>query len=451
MQRPFQVLIAEDEPSYSQAVSAALVSRGHEVTVCETAAAARAALRESDWDALLLDLRLGEDDGTEVLAEVQRSDEHLQTVIVTGFANTESAIRALRLGAFDYLTKPGSFDEVVARVENAAQKTRLGRQNRDLRYQVQRQIRSEIVTCSPKMNALLDTIVRVARARTPVLIEGESGVGKELVAQHLHRASHRAAATFVDLNCAAVAESLFESELFGHEKGAFTGAGNEKPGLVEVADGGTLFLDEIGEMPAETQAKLLRVLDSGSFYRVGATRKRRADFRLVAATNRSLRDAVAAGRFRQDLFYRLNGIGVVIPPLRERREDIPLLLEHFARQLPVKRRFAPSAVAALGAYAWPGNVRELGFAVERIGLLTDDEVVEAHHLPAEFQAAHHTSVPDPAQPDLQSASNGNGGPTPVRDRVVKALEQTRWHRGRAADELGVSARTLHRWMKRFGL
>ena len=209
------------------------------------------------------------------------------------------------------------------------------------------------------MSALLDTIVRVAHARTPVLIEGESGVGKELVAQHLHRASNRAAATFVDLNCAAVAENLFESELFGHEKGAFTGAGNEKPGLVEVADGGTLFLDEIGEMPAETQAKLLRVLDSGSFYRVGATRKRRADFRLVAATNRNLRDVVAAGRFREDLFYRLNGVGVVIPPLRERREDIPLLLEHFARQLPVKRRFAPSAVAALGAYAWPGNVREL--------------------------------------------------------------------------------------------
>ena len=187
------------------------------------------------------------------------------------------------------------FDEVVARVENAGQKTRLARENRDLRYQAQRQIRTEILTNSPRMRAVLATIEKVATARTPVLIEGESGVGKELVAQHLHRASTRASRAFVELNCAAVAEALFESELFGHEKGAFAGNGNEKPGLVEVADGGTLFLDEVCEMPAKVQAKLLRVLDSGTFYRVGATRKRRADFRLVAATNRSLRSSVAAG------------------------------------------------------------------------------------------------------------------------------------------------------------
>ncbi len=298
---------------------------------------------------LLLDLKLPDADGVDILARVRKEHPDLQTIIVTGFANVQSAIDTMRLGAFDYLTKPPNFEELGMRVEKAGEKTLLERENRRLRFQVQRNLASDILTRSPVLQKVLRTIEMVAGARTPVLIEGESGVGKELVAQHVHRLSPRANKAFVDLNCAAVPSSLLESELFGYERGAFTGAANEKPGLVEVADGGTLFLDEVGEMIPEIQSKFLRVLDSGTFYRVGATRKRRADFRLVCATNRDLKGEVAAGRFRKDLFFRVNGVKVVIPPLRERPEDIPLLVEHFVKQLPEPEALHPGrARGALG-------------------------------------------------------------------------------------------------------
>jgi DNA-binding NtrC family response regulator len=276
-----------------------------------------------------------------------------------------------------------------------------------------------------------------------VLIEGESGVGKELLAQHLHRVSPRASRSFVDLNCAAVPAALLESELFGHEKGAFTGAGSEKPGLVEVADGGTLFLDEVGEMAPEIQTKLLRVLDSGTFYRVGATRKRRADFRLVAATNRDLRAEVAAGRFRKDLFYRIHGLRVVVPALRDRPEDIPYLVEHFARRFPTPRRFSAAALAALQRHDWPGNVRELQFAVERAGLLAESDTIDVLDLPPEILEG--SAPPAPTRVLAARDAGMDAG------RVKAALEATRWKRSEAAGLLGISPRTLHRWMKRFGL
>jgi two-component system NtrC family response regulator/two-component system response regulator AtoC len=294
------------------------------------------------------------------------------------------------------------------------------------------------------MKKVLRTLEKVAAAKTPLLIEGESGVGKELLAQHLHRISPRARAAFVDLNCAAVPGTLLESELFGHEKGAFTGASSEKPGLVEVADGGTLFLDEVGEMASEVQSKFLRVLDSGTFYRVGATRKRRSDFRLVAATNRSLKSEVEAGRFRKDLFFRIHGVRVVVPPLRERPEDVPLLVQHFARGLPAPPRFTPAAMRALAAYDWPGNVRELHFAVERAALLAEGDTVDAGDLPPEI--LERTGA-RPASPEAE-ADEGDG---PDPSRIREALEQARWRRGRAAEILGVSPRTLYRWMKRLGL
>jgi len=325
---------------------------------------------------------------------------------------------------------------------------------------------SDILTRSPVLQKVLRTIEMVAGARTPVLIEGESGVGKELLAQHAHRLSPRASKAFVDLNCAAVPSSLLESELFGYERGAFTGAGNEKPGLVEVADGGTLFLDEVGEMIPEIQSKFLRVLDSGTFYRVGATRKRRADFRLVCATNRDLKSEVAAGRFRKDLFFRVNGVKVVIPPLRERPEDIPLLVDHFSKQLPSQKRFTPQALAALSEYDWPGNVRELHFAVERAGLLAEREQIDVDDLPPEIvekTGRVPVSIPSSA-PSTQSHAaasfddgGGNGGADddddigPGAARVRAALEKAKWRREKAAEILGVSPRTLYRWIKRMGL
>ncbi len=343
----FRVLVAEDEQTFGLTVTRFLQKAGHEVKICVNGKSVLKALDAAEWDVLLLDLKLPDADGVDILATVRKEHPELQTIIVTGFANVQSAIDTMRLGAFDYLTKPPNFEELGMRVEKAGEKTLLERENRRLRFQVQRNMASDILTRSPVLQKVLRTIEMVAGARTPVLIEGESGVGKELLAQHAHRLSPRASKAFVDLNCAAVPSSLLESELFGYERGAFTGAANEKPGLVEVADGGTLFLDEVGEMIPEIQSKFLRVLDSGTFYRVGATRKRRADFRLVCATNRDLKGEVAAGRFRKDLFFRVNGVKVVIPPLRERPEDIPLLVDHFSKQLPNQKRFTPQALAAL--------------------------------------------------------------------------------------------------------
>ncbi|MGE0455424.1 MAG: sigma-54-dependent transcriptional regulator [Vicinamibacteria bacterium] len=462
-----RALVAEDEPVYAMTVARFLQGRGHQVKVCPTGKATRKALAEAEWDVLLLDLRLPDADGMEILAEVRKNHSELQTIIVTGFANVESAIKSLRLGAFDYLTKPPNFDELLARVEKAGGKTLLERENRHLRFQVQRGLGSEILTRSPAIRKILATLEKVAAAKTPVLIEGESGTGKELLAGHLHRISPRAQRAFVDLNCAAVPATLLESELFGHERGAFTGAGAEKPGLVEVADGGTLFLDEVGEMAPELQSKFLRVLDSGTFYRVGATRKRRADVRLVAATNRDLHAEVAAGRFRKDLFYRIHGVKVVIPPLRERPEDVPLLVEHFARALPFPRRFSPAALRALVAHDWPGNVRELHFAVERAGLLAEGELVDVGDLPPEIHEPRGARRPAEAgRPDPpDDAEAGEPGDERGREaepgsmaeggfdeaRVRAALERARWRRAKAAQILGVSPRTLFRWMKRLEL
>ena len=463
----YRVLVAEDEATFALTVGRYLQKRGHEVKVCPTGKATLRSLATGEWDVLLLDLKLPDAEGVEILAQVKKDHPDLQTIIVTGFANVQSAIETMRMGAFDYLTKPPNFDELGMRVEKAGDKTILERENRRLRFQVQRGMASDILTRSAALQKVLRTVEMVAAARTPVLIEGESGVGKELIAQHLHRISPRANKAFVDLNCAAVPSSLLESELFGHERGAFTGAGNEKPGLVEVADGGTLFLDEVGEMASEIQSKFLRVLDSGTFYRVGATRKRRADFRLVAATNRDLKTEVEEGRFRKDLYYRIHGVRVVIPPLRERPEDIPLLVEHFSRSVPAQRKFSAAALEAMAVYEWPGNVRELHFAVERASLLAEKDIIDVGDLPPEIlerrglstgarsapkpaAAAVATSVepsgdrndPDDEVNDLEEADEG---------RVRRALEEARWRREKAAEILGVSPRTLYRWIKKLGI
>jgi DNA-binding NtrC family response regulator len=448
----YRVLVAEDEPTYAKAVARFLQERGHEVRVCPTGKAADKALKDAEWDVLLLDLKLPDARGIDILARVQKEQATLQTIIVTGFANVESAIEAMRLGAFDYLTKPPNFPELAVRVERAAEKTLLERENRRLRFQMNRGLLAadELLTRSPAFLSVVATLERVAAATTPVLIEGESGVGKELLAQHVHRVSPRADRAFVDLNCAAVAAPLLESELFGHEKGAFTGAAGEKPGLVEVADGGTLFLDEIGEMAAELQTKLLRVLDTGTFYRVGATRKRRADFRLVAATNRDLQAEVDAGRFRKDLYYRVRGVRVVAPPLRERPEDVAMLAEAFCRRLPAPKRLSADAVAALQAHDWPGNVRELRFALERAGLLTEGDTILAKDLPPEILERRRPATTGSTAASTPPSDSANAA-APDAARVRAALEQARWRRAEAAEILGVSPRTLHRWMKKLGL
>jgi len=448
MTASYRVLVAEDEPIFGKTVARFLQERGHKVKVCDTGEGTLEAVGDAEWDVLLLDLKLPDTSGVDVLTRVRERHEDLQTIILTGNADIESAISTMRLGAFDYLTKPPKFEELGVRVEKAGEKTALERENRRLRFQMQRSLGSDIVTRSAALEAVLRTIEKVAPARTPILIEGESGVGKELIAQRLHRASPRSGGAFVDLNCAAVPPSLLESELFGHEKGAFTGASSDKLGLIEVADGGTLFLDEVGEMAPEIQSKFLRVLDSGTFYRVGATQKRSADFRLVAATNRDLAKEVEAKRFRKDLFYRINGVRVRVPPLRERPEDVAPLVQRFAARLGSGKTFSESALAALVSHDWPGNVRELQFAVERAWLLAEADEIEAKDLPPEI-ASKAGEADVPAELTRLPAPASTHGLDETRIRA--ALQQAHWRRGDAAKLLGVSPRTLYRWLKKVDL
>ena len=445
----YRVLVAEDEQTFGLTVTRFLQKGGHEVRICTTGKSTLKALDSAEWDVLLLDLKLPDADGVDILATVRKEHPELQTIIVTGFANVQSAIDTMRLGAFDYLTKPPNFEELGMRVEKAGEKTLLERENRRLRFQVQRNLSSDILTRSALLQKVVRTIEMVAGARTPVLIEGESGVGKELLAQHVHRLSPRAAKAFVDLNCAAVPSSLLESELFGYERGAFTGAGNEKPGLVEVADGGTLFLDEVGEMIPEIQSKFLRVLDSGTFYRVGATRKRRADFRLVCATNRDLKEEVAEGRFRKDLFFRVNGVKVVIPPLRERPEDIEPLAHYLLAKLSrtLKKRvdgFSAEVLRRFKDYAWPGNIRQLSNVIERALLMEEGTVIqpESVMLPQIRQAVEEPK-PTPAVLKLTAAQE--------KEMILQALEENLWIQKDAARSLDISPRALNYRVKKLGI
>ncbi|MEK7385877.1 MAG: sigma-54 dependent transcriptional regulator, partial [candidate division NC10 bacterium] len=316
-------------------------------------------------------------EGIEVLRELQELPEQPQVIVMTGFQEVSTAVEAMKLGAYDYLTKPTKIEELAIVIRKAAEKAQLLRDNEALRAHAPgAEPFGGIVTRSPEMQEVLRIVERVAPTDSAVLILGESGTGKELVARAIHECSARAQRPFVAIHCGALPREVFESELYGHEKGAFTGAVSAKPGLVELADGGTLFLDEIGEMEPDSQVKLLRALETGTFFRVGGTRPRRVDVRLVVATNRDLAEAMKTGEFRQDLYYRINTIALKLPPLRQRREDIALLANHFvtANARYGVKRLHPWTVATLEAYDWPGNVRELRAAVERIVLLGDPSV-----------------------------------------------------------------------------
>jgi DNA-binding NtrC family response regulator len=347
-----------------------------------------------------------------------------------------TAVEAMKLGAYDYLTKPTKIEELDIVIRKAAEKGQLMRDNVALRAHAPgAEPYGGILTRSAKMQDVLRIVERVAPTDSSVLILGESGTGKELVARAIHERSARAARPFVPIHCGALPREVLESELFGHEKGAFTGAVNTKPGLVDLADGGTLFLDEIGEMEPDSQVKLLRALETGMFFRVGGTRPRSVDIRIVAATNRDLGEAMRAGEFRQDLYYRINTITVSLPPLRERPEDVALLAQHFVESKAAygTKRLPPATLAILEAYAWPGNVRELLHAIERGVILSKGEDVEPGDLPPEVLGA---GAP-PATPagSLESIE---------RTHIVTTLRQVSGHRGKAAALLGIDPKTLYR-------
>jgi two-component system response regulator PilR (NtrC family) len=453
-----RILVCDDEAGLREMLGVLLRRAGFEVELVDGVTSAKARLAsEGVFDLVVCDLAMPDGSGMEVLAAAKKRDDALQVIMVTAFATTEQAVEAMRLGAYDYIQKPFKNNELLAQIEKALEKSSIVLQNRSLRAQVAANFRvGDLIGKSPRMRAVMDLVRRVASGRSSVLITGESGTGKEVVARALHDAGERAAQPFVTVNCGALPEALMESELFGHEKGAFTGANTKKDGLFRAAHGGTLFLDEVGELPTPLQVKLLRVLQERKVRPVGGTQELEVDVRVLAATNRDVEQAVREGVFRQDLFYRLNVIRITLPPLRERKEDIPTLANHFLQKhsaLEGKRlSFSPEAVRLIAEQDYPGNVRELENTVERaVALASEPYVVRADLLGTEH--SDQDAPLTPATPIL--------GPEGIdldavlghveRSLLVQALERTGGNRTNAAKLLKTSFRSLRYRLVKFGL
>ena len=458
-----KLLVVDDEKNLRLVVQKEMARQGHEVECAEDGEAAWAMLEEQDFDVLLCDINMPRLDGIGLLRRTrERCQSPPEVIMLTGQATVESAIEAMKLGAYDYLTKPYRIGELSALVTAAAEKQQLKIDNQRLRAQIARTHIDlpEIVAESPQMKEALRLVQRVGPSDTSVLITGESGVGKELIAQAIHRLSGRSNKPFIDLNCAALQDTLLESELFGHEAGAFSGARARKLGLFEIADGGTLFLDEIMEMPMQLQSKLLRALETRSFFRVGGVKKVEVDVRLIAATNRDKDIAIADGNFRADLMYRINSFEINVPPLRERREDIEPLARHLLHKLAGNNEpeLSPTAIDALNAFDWTGNVRQLRNCLERAILLSDNDTITPRELPPEIAFRTEktsVSVSYNAPQSTSVTSFQNASPTNLRDverqQIIGALEKTGWHRGKTAELLGISPSTLYRRLREYDL
>lgn len=458
-----KLLVVDDEKNLRLVVQKEMARAGHDVETASDGEAAWEVLEARDFDVLLCDINMPRLDGMGLLRRLRgKSQNPPEIIMLTGQGTVETAIEAMKLGAYDYLTKPYRIAELSALVDQAAEKHQLRIDNTRLRAQIARTASNmpDIIAESPQMKEVLRLVRRVAPADTSVLITGESGTGKELIAQAIHRLSPRADKPFIDLNCAALQDTLLESELFGHEAGAFSGARSRKLGLFELADGGTLFLDEVMEMPPQLQSKLLRALETRTFFRVGGVKKVEVNVRLVAATNRDPKTAVSEGIFRADLMYRINSFEVNIPPLRERREDVIPLARHILQKVggPNPPELTPPVVEALSAYTWTGNVRQLRNCLERAALLADDGRVTIKELPPEvmYRSEHsNVSVSYGANGTNGVASFHNVAPTNLREverqQILNALEKTGWHRGKTAELLGISPSTLYRRLREYDL
>jgi DNA-binding NtrC family response regulator len=443
------ILLVDDEPSARGTMALLLRKRGHRVIEAADVAASTKALADTAFEVVVTDLRMPDGDGLDVLRAAKAHCPEADVILLTAYAGWESAKEAIRLGAFDYFEKGREPDELLHRIERAVEDKALRRENENLRAQVRERFGLEgLIASSAEMVQVLDLVERVAPTDATVLIRGESGTGKEIIAKALHHASQRAAGRFVAINCGALPEPLLESEIFGHVKGAFTGAGANKKGLFEAAHGGTLFLDEIGEMTPGLQVKLLRALQSGEVRPVGSTQVITVDARVVAATNRDLEPMIRQGSFREDLFYRLNVIPIVLPPLRERREDIPLLAEHFLARFAQRQgrvlRLSAGATERLLRYAWPGNVRELENAMERLAILARDETIEPGDLPAHVGAGLALGAA-PGLAAEQTLAEAE------RAHITQILERYGWNHSRAAEALGIGRTTLWRKLKDYGI
>lgn len=438
-----KILVVDDERKMCVILKGMLQEKGHDVTAIEDGQKAQELLGRQEFDLVITDLKMTPVDGLELLRVVKKASPETEVVLMTAYASVQTAIEAMKQGAYDYIIKPFDLEEMGLLVEKIAEKRHLVMENRQLREDLSyRGDRQMVLGSSSKMRQVMSLVDKVAPSNVTVLIRGESGTGKELVAEAIHRQSPRSAGPLVVVNCAALAETLLESELFGHERGAFTGAIKKKLGRFEMAQGGSIFLDEVGDVSPALQAKLLRVLQEKTFVRVGGTETITADVRLIAATNRNLEQAIEQGRFREDLYYRLSVFPITVPPLRERSEDIPPLVEHFLRVHGQDLDdMDKKALDQLVVYQWPGNVRELENVIERAVILAGEERIGLSHLPF--------------LPPAQAPASSIGGDLNLeqleRESILLALQQTGGNKSEAARLLGVTRRALYSRMERLGL
>ena len=439
------ILFADDESSLQRLMFNELEAMGHTVTVCPDGLTAVAALEKNTYDCLLVDLDMPGLTGIEVMAKAKEMTPHIEAIVLTGKSSVETAIEALRLGAFDYLTKPCKLTQLKSLLERVAEKRELTNKCRALQTRLQAiEGKSNLVGQSKPMQQVTQLISKVAQAPASVLIRGETGTGKELVARSIHDQSLRAGKPFVAVNCGALPENLIESELFGHRKGAFTGADEQRVGLFEMADGGTLFLDEIGELPKSMQATLLRVLESGEIRRVGDSQTFKVDVRILCATHRSLEEMVTEKLFREDLMFRINTFEIRIPPLKERLDDIPLLAAHLYQRFSgtagdPQSLFTTEAIKRLTEHPWPGNIRELANTIEHATILCSELPIDVEHLPGRFS--------DPQTVGSLSQVTIASGPISLRELEIQAinaaLDRHQGNKPKVAQELGISLKTLY--------
>jgi DNA-binding NtrC family response regulator len=440
-----KLLFADDERSLQELMRLELPRMGHEVTVCPDGATALAALERNVYDCILVDLDMPGAKGIDVIARAKQLSPDTEAVVLTGKSSLETAVAALRYGAFDYLTKPCKLADLDVVLRRVADKRELTNKYRALKQRLERlEGSSDLIGDSPGMQQVGRLIAKVAPTDSTVLILGETGTGKELVARALHDQSLRAEMPFVPINCGALPENLIESELFGHRKGAFTGADEHRTGLFEVAHGGTLFLDEIGELPKAMQAKLLRFLESGEIRRVGENESFTCNVRVVCATNRRLDEMVAAGEFREDLWFRVNTFEIALPPLRERTQDIRPLARHLAARFGRRAGsdddiFTPETLAAMDRHTWPGNVRELANVIEHALILCDQGPIRPEHLPQRFSSRAASGAPTLLKPASPASSLRELELQAIQD----ALDRHAGNKPKAAEELGISLKTLY--------
>jgi two-component system nitrogen regulation response regulator NtrX len=443
------ICIVDDEPAILNSLSSILEDEGYQVVVATNGVEGLKVVRSDSPDLVMLDIWMPEMDGLETLKRLRSQFPGILVVMMSGHGSIETAVKATKLGAYDYLEKPLDLEKVTILVRNALHQRKLEEENLNLRIQVER--RFELVGSSPTMNRLREMIAMAAPANSRVLISGANGTGKELVARAIHLQSPRHNRPFVEINCAAIPETLIESELFGHEKGAFSGATSMKRGKFELADGGTLFLDEIGDMSLATQAKVLRVLQEQQFTRVGGTKLLNVQVRVIAASNKDLADEIHKNNFREDLYYRLNVLPIVVPPLKERREDVPELAQHFLKmhseeQGMKPKEFSAQGLEALRRHDWPGNIRELRNLIERLLIMVPKPVIDAADVEMFLQGRQPTGVPVlPAGTNYDSLREARN--VFEREVISQKLRENNWNVSKTADELKIERSHLHRKIK----